>query len=83
MFRVKTMAAGLTRPLKPRIYHVISTRVCSSKAGSGNDLKSRQMSTATAKAAAAEPFLSGTSSNYADAMYAAWKKDPNSVHQVW
>lgn len=32
--------------------------------------------------AAAEPFLNGSSSVYLEEMYAAWQKDPNSVHKV-
>lgn len=33
--------------------------------------------------AAAEPFLNGSSSVYLEEMYAAWQKDPNSVHKSW
>lgn len=40
----------------------------------------RQQSTASA--AAAEPFLNGSSSIYIEEMYAAWQQDPNSVHKV-
>ncbi|CDS37066.1 2 oxoglutarate dehydrogenase [Echinococcus multilocularis] len=32
---------------------------------------------------AAEPFLNGASSNYIEDIYAAWLKDPNSVHKSW
>ncbi|KAM7543256.1 hypothetical protein Aperf_G00000008638 [Anoplocephala perfoliata] len=32
---------------------------------------------------AAEPFLNGASSNYIENIYAAWLKDPNSVHKSW
>ncbi|VUZ54634.1 unnamed protein product, partial [Hymenolepis diminuta] len=32
---------------------------------------------------AAEPFLNGSSSNYVEDIYAAWLKDPNSVHKSW
>lgn len=31
---------------------------------------------------AAEPFLSGTSSNYVEEMYCAWLENPKSVHKV-
>lgn len=31
---------------------------------------------------AAEPFLSGTSSNYVEEMYFAWLENPQSVHKV-
>nr|CDS25693.1 2 oxoglutarate dehydrogenase [Hymenolepis microstoma] len=31
----------------------------------------------------AEPFLNGYSSNYIEDIYAAWLKDPNSVHKSW
>lgn len=31
---------------------------------------------------AAEPFLSGTSSNYVEEMYYAWLENPKSVHKV-
>jgi len=30
-----------------------------------------------------EPFLNGTSGNYAEQMYNAWRKDPSSVHASW
>ncbi|CAL8073197.1 unnamed protein product [Calicophoron daubneyi] len=30
-----------------------------------------------------EPFLNGTSTNYIEDIYEAWKKDPNSVHKSW
>uniref|UniRef100_A0A0K8RIE9 2-oxoglutarate dehydrogenase, mitochondrial n=1 Tax=Ixodes ricinus TaxID=34613 RepID=A0A0K8RIE9_IXORI len=33
--------------------------------------------------AAAEPFLSGSSSVYVEEMYKAWTKDPSSVHKSW
>lgn len=32
--------------------------------------------------AAAEPFISGSSSTYIEDMYEAWQRDPNSVHKV-
>ncbi|KAM6986700.1 2-oxoglutarate dehydrogenase complex component E1-like isoform 5-T5 [Aplochiton taeniatus] len=32
---------------------------------------------------AAEPFLSGTSSNYVEEMYYAWLENPRSVHKSW
>nr|XP_036846823.1 2-oxoglutarate dehydrogenase, mitochondrial-like isoform X2 [Manis javanica] len=32
---------------------------------------------------AAEPFLSGTSSNYVEEMYSAWLDNPKSVHKSW
>ncbi|XP_058876083.1 2-oxoglutarate dehydrogenase complex component E1 isoform X2 [Acipenser ruthenus] len=32
---------------------------------------------------AAEPFLSGTSSNYVEEMYFAWLENPKSVHKSW
>ncbi|EDM00342.1 similar to oxoglutarate dehydrogenase (lipoamide), isoform CRA_c, partial [Rattus norvegicus] len=32
---------------------------------------------------AAEPFLSGTSSNYVEEMYCAWLENPKSVHKSW
>ena len=31
---------------------------------------------------AAEPFLSGSSSNYVEEMYQSWLEDPKSVHKV-
>ena len=42
----------------------------------------RTMQKATAAAAKAEPFLSGTSSVYVEEMYNSWLEDPNSVHKV-
>ncbi|XP_066904254.1 2-oxoglutarate dehydrogenase complex component E1 isoform X3 [Halyomorpha halys] len=38
---------------------------------------------ATASAVKEEPFLNGSSSNYIEDMYAAWQRDPNSVHASW
>jgi 2-oxoglutarate dehydrogenase E1 component len=35
------------------------------------------------QAAASDSFLSGTSGNYIDEMYANWKADPRSVHASW
>nr|VZI39082.1 unnamed protein product [Spirometra erinaceieuropaei] len=32
---------------------------------------------------AAEPFLNGASANYVEDIYAAWLKDPSSVHKSW
>ncbi|XP_033644235.1 2-oxoglutarate dehydrogenase, mitochondrial-like isoform X1 [Asterias rubens] len=32
---------------------------------------------------AAEPFLSGSSSNYVEEMYQSWLEDPKSVHKSW
>jgi len=43
----------------------------------------RTMQKATAAAAKAEPFLSGTSSVYVEEMYNSWLEDPNSVHKSW
>lgn len=31
---------------------------------------------------AAEPFLSGSSSNYVEEMYQSWLEDPSTVHKV-
>ena len=36
-----------------------------------------------AAAAAAEPFLSGSSSIYVEEMYESWRADPKSVHKSW
>ena len=30
-----------------------------------------------------EPFLNGSSGNYVEEMYEAWRNDPTSVHKVW
>ena len=32
--------------------------------------------------ATAEPFLSGSSGSYMEAMYESWQRDPSSVHKV-
>lgn len=42
----------------------------------------RAFGTQASEAAAAEPFLSGSSSTYVEEMYLAWQRDPNSVHKV-
>lgn len=34
-------------------------------------------------AVTAEPFLSGSSSSYVEAMYESWQRDPASVHKSW
>ena len=36
-----------------------------------------------AASAAAEPFLSGTGTNYVEEMYESWRVDPSSVHKSW
>jgi 2-oxoglutarate dehydrogenase E1 component len=33
--------------------------------------------------AAAEPFMSGSSSSYIEDMFESWQRDPNSVHKSW
>ena len=35
-----------------------------------------------ASRAGSEPFLSGSSGSYMEAMYESWKRDPSSVHKV-
>ncbi|XP_067671132.1 2-oxoglutarate dehydrogenase complex component E1-like [Haliotis asinina] len=56
---------------------------CLSRAYSSRpDDTSRQAKT-FATQAAAEPFLSGSSSAYLEDMYLAWQKDPDSVHKSW
>ena len=46
------------------------------------DGSARGSGRAFATQAAAEPFLSGSSSTYVEEMYLAWQRDPNSVHKV-
>lgn len=73
MFRLKTLwtsaGPGVAKGYK------YSQRYCSSRAGkkSGRNYATQ---------AAAEPFLSGSSSVYVEEMYSAWQKDPNCVHKV-
>ena len=66
----------------PRVAAVYKSacRTCSSQAGSGSKSDKGKRNYATQ--AAAEPFLSGSSSVYVEEMYSAWQKDPNSVHIV-
>ena len=73
MFRLKTIW-NFARPGVTEGYKYCS-RSCSSKAGSKSERN-------YATQAAAEPFLSGSSSIYVEEMYSAWQKDPSSVHKV-
>lgn len=76
MHKVKTLWTSAY----PRVAAVYkhACRTCSSQAGSGPKKDKRNYATL----AAAEPFLSGSSSVYVEEMYSAWQKDPNSVHKV-
>ncbi|XP_052786146.1 2-oxoglutarate dehydrogenase complex component E1-like isoform X2 [Mya arenaria] len=76
MFRLKTLWVVGTRPHLWEGYKYAACRSCSSKAGSQSG---RNYTTQ----AAAEPFLSGTSSIYVEEMYKSWEKDPNTVHKSW
>ncbi|KAJ8317938.1 hypothetical protein KUTeg_003029 [Tegillarca granosa] len=75
MFRVKTLWLGLKKPLQASCRSGAFIRRSSSKAGKpGRNYASQ---------AAAEPFLSGSSSVYVEEMYSSWLKDPSSVHKSW
>lgn len=74
MFRLKTVLTS-ARPSVVESYK-LACRSCSSQAGSGKSGRNY------ATLAAAEPFLSGSSSVYVEEMYSAWQNDPNSVHKV-
>lgn len=41
------------------------------------------MSNAAGTLSSATTFLNGTNSAYVDAMYRAWRTDPNSIHKSW
>lgn len=73
MFRIKTLWSS--RPSAIEVYK-LACRPCSSQAGS----KTGERNYATL--AAAEPFLSGSSSVYVEEMYNSWQIDPNTVHKV-
>ncbi|XP_060560261.1 2-oxoglutarate dehydrogenase complex component E1-like isoform X4 [Ruditapes philippinarum] len=75
MFRVKTLWR-CARPSAVEGYK-LACRTCSSQAGSNKSGRNY------ATLAAAEPFLSGSSSVYVEEMYNAWQTDPNSVHKSW
>ena len=75
MFRLKTLWAASFRPQLWEGYRTVACRSCSSHTGSS---PGRNYATQ----AAAEPFLSGSSSIYVEEMYISWEKDPNTVHKV-
>ncbi|XP_052262129.1 2-oxoglutarate dehydrogenase complex component E1-like isoform X3 [Dreissena polymorpha] len=76
MFRLKTLWTAGSRPQLWEGYKLTACRACSSQAGTN---KGRNYATA----AAAEPFLSGSSSIYVEEMYKSWEQDPKSVHKSW
>ncbi|XP_038060334.1 2-oxoglutarate dehydrogenase, mitochondrial-like isoform X2 [Patiria miniata] len=51
--------------------------------GPGLTGQGRQARRAYVSPVAAEPFLSGSSSNYVEEMYQSWLEDPKSVHKSW
>lgn len=75
MLRLKTLLA-LGRPGLAICNHNVC-RACSSNASSKKGYRHY------ATQAAAEPFLSGSSSVYVEEMYSSWQKDPSSVHKSW
>lgn len=74
MFRAKTILTYSR--LRMVEGYKLACRTCSSQAGSKKSNRNY------ATLAAAEPFLSGSSSVYVEEMYAAWQNDPASVHKV-
>ncbi|XP_041362850.1 2-oxoglutarate dehydrogenase, mitochondrial-like isoform X1 [Gigantopelta aegis] len=80
MYRLKTMLALSERNLST-VGRAVFCRVCSSWTGNRVDVSSLPRKYATQ--AAAEPFLSGSSSAYLEDMYSAWQQDPSSVHKSW
>lgn len=58
------------------------TRTTRGYASSVEDGSGKGTARAFATQAAAEPFLSGSSSTYVEEMYLAWQRDPDSVHKV-
>ena len=78
MHKAKTLWTS-TCPRVAAVYRS-ACRACSSQAGSGSKSDKGKRNYATQ--AAAEPFLSGSSSVYVEEMYSAWQRDPNSVHKV-
>ncbi|XP_033747681.1 LOW QUALITY PROTEIN: 2-oxoglutarate dehydrogenase, mitochondrial-like [Pecten maximus] len=86
MYRVKTICCGLARPATS-IKVLQYCRPCSQVKVSSDSKDSQFSRGPTARKyatkAAAEPFLSGTSSAYVEEMYNSWLKDANSVHKSW
>ncbi|KAK7482309.1 hypothetical protein BaRGS_00026437 [Batillaria attramentaria] len=72
----------LTKPYGRVLPHLLraSTRGYASRVEDGTGSHAAR---AFATQAAAEPFLSGSSSTYVEEMYLAWQSDPNSVHKSW
>ena len=64
--------------LTSRSYH--SSRFCNRSNYYGNQCKRRTSNIAAT--VGAEPFLSGSSGTYVEAMYESWLRDRNSVHKV-
>ena len=50
--------------------------------GNGSTSQSHRWSSSSSVAVGAEPFLSGSSGSYVEAMYESWQNDRNSVHKV-
>lgn len=73
----KLLTKGPVSEILPHIVRTTRGYASSVKDGSG-----RGPLRAFATQAAAEPFLSGSSSTYVEEMYLAWQRDPNSVHKV-
>ncbi|KAK7112604.1 2-oxoglutarate dehydrogenase complex component E1-like isoform X1 [Littorina saxatilis] len=74
----KLLTKGPVSEILPHIVRTTRGYASSVKDGSG-----RGPLRAFATQAAAEPFLSGSSSTYVEEMYLAWQRDPNSVHKSW
>ena len=58
------------------------TRTTRGYASSVKDGSGKGAARAFTTHAAAEPFLSGSSSTYVEEMYLAWQRNPESVHKV-
>ena len=73
MHKLKTLSSACPRVATA---YKFAFRTCSSQAGSNKGKRNY------ATQAAAEPFLSGSSSVYVEEMYSSWQQDPKSVHKV-
>ena len=79
MHRIKSL---LLQSPKTRTFHELSALYRSYATTTAGGSRDGGQSRNYATAAAAEPFLNGSSSAYIEDMFEAWQSDPNSVHKV-
>ncbi|CAH1388601.1 unnamed protein product [Nezara viridula] len=86
MHRARQVVNGLV-PFLPRAAghkrFAVWLRQSSTTSSSNTNQPAGPRQYATASAVKEEPFLNGSSSNYIEDMYAAWQRDPTSVHASW